>query len=276
MIKTAVGRPVAIMMLFAGLVLIGGLAFKRLPVDLLPAINYPNLTVITNYADTPADDLARLVTQPLEEVITGLAGVRRVISRTREGVSTITVQYEWGTEMDFANLHLREAIDRVAFRDDFPEDADRPLILRWDPGARPIAILVLGGDDALAGMTDFAREVVKPAMEQIQGISQAEVIRPFRPPTSASPEAEYVAAPCIFPFASSVSSRASMRSDKRRSPLRGRGSPSVTWPRSWTRLRSPRGLHCSAARKSSRSISTRRSAPTPSRPRRKWTRSWIS
>lgn len=176
MIKTAVGRPVAIMMLFAGLVLIGGLAFKRLPVDLLPAINYPNLTVITNYADTPADDLARLVTQPLEEVITGLAGVRRVISRTREGVSTITVQYEWGTEMDFANLHLREAIDRVAFRDDFPEDADRPLILRWDPGARPIAILVLGGDDALADMTDFAREVVKPALEQIQGISQAEVI----------------------------------------------------------------------------------------------------
>jgi HAE1 family hydrophobic/amphiphilic exporter-1 len=176
MIKTAVGRPVAIMMLFAGLVLIGGLAFKRLPVDLLPAINYPNLTVITNYADTPADDLARLVTQPLEEVITGLAGVRRVVSRTREGVSTITVQYEWGTEMDFANLHLREAIDRVAFRDDFPEDADRPLILRWDPGARPIAILVLGGDDALADMTDFAREVVKPALEQIQGISQAEVI----------------------------------------------------------------------------------------------------
>ncbi len=175
-IKTAVRRPVAILMLFAGLVLIGLLALDRLPVDLLPAINYPNLTVITNYEDTPADDLARLVTQPLEEVITGLAGVRHVVSKTREGVSTITVQYEWGTEMDFANLHLREAIDRAAYRDDFPEDADRPLILRWDPGARPIAILVLGGDDPLAAMTEFAREIVKPAIEQIQGISQAEVI----------------------------------------------------------------------------------------------------
>jgi len=175
-IQTAVRRPVTILMLFAGLVLIGFQARQRLSVDLLPSINYPNLTVITNYSDTPADDLTRLVTQPLEEVITGLAGVRRVISKTREGVSTITVAYDWGTEMDFANLHLREAIDRVAYRDDFPEDADRPLILRWDPSARPIAILVLHGDDPMARMTEFAREVVKPALEQINGVSQAEVI----------------------------------------------------------------------------------------------------
>jgi HAE1 family hydrophobic/amphiphilic exporter-1 len=153
-IKTAVQRPVAVLMVFAGLVLIGILSLQRLPVDLLPAINYPNLTVITNYADTPADDLTRLVTQPLEEVITGQAGVRRVVSRTREGVSTITVEYEWGTDMDFANLHLREAIDQVSYRDDFPAEADRPLILRWDPGARPVAIMVLGGDDPLSQMTD--------------------------------------------------------------------------------------------------------------------------
>ncbi len=175
-IQSAVRRPVAVIMLFAGLVLIGLKARERLAVDLLPTINYPNLTVITNYADTPADDLTRLVTRPLEEVITGLAGVRRVVSRTREGVSTITVQYEWGTEMDFANLHLREAIDRVAYREDFPAAADRPLILRWDPSARPIAIMVLHGTDPLKQMTEFAREVIKPALEQIHGISQAEVI----------------------------------------------------------------------------------------------------
>lgn len=176
MIAAAVRRPVAVLMLFLGLVLIGWQARQRLPVDLLPAINYPNLTVITNWADAPADDLERLVTRPLEEVITGLAGVRRVVSKTREGVSTITVQYDWGTEMDFANLHLREAIDRVSYRDDFPVAADRPLILRWDPSARPIAIMVLQGDEPLARMTEFAREVVKPALEQIQGVSQAELV----------------------------------------------------------------------------------------------------
>ena len=176
LIQAAVRRPVAILMLFAGLVIIGFKARERLSVDLLPSINYPNLTVITNYTDTPADDLTRLVTQPLEEVITGLAGARRVVSKTREGTSTITVQYEWGTDMDFANLHLREAIDRVAYREDFPEEADRPLILRWDPSARPIAILALGGEDPLVEMTEFAREVAKPALEQIDGVSQAEVI----------------------------------------------------------------------------------------------------
>ncbi len=176
MIGMAVRRPVAVLMVFAGLVILGWQGKTRLALDLLPAINYPNLTVITNYSDTPADDLVRLVTEPLEEVIAGQEGVRRLVSRTREGVSTITVQYDWGTDMDFANLHLREAVDQVAYQDDFPETADRPLILRWDPSARPIAILVLEGDDPLREMTDFAREVVKPAMEQIDGISQAEVI----------------------------------------------------------------------------------------------------
>ncbi len=175
-IASAVRRPVAISMLFAGLALIGLQARERLPVDLLPSINYPNLTVITNYEDTPADDLSRLVTQPLEEVVAGLAGVRSVVSKTREGVSTITVQYDWGTEMDFANLHLREALDRVSYREDFPEAADRPLILRWDPSSRPVAIMVLHGDDPMAQMTEFAREVVKPALEQIDGVSQSEVI----------------------------------------------------------------------------------------------------
>jgi hydrophobic/amphiphilic exporter-1 (mainly G- bacteria), HAE1 family len=175
-IKAAVQRPVAIIMMFAGLVLIGILSFGRLPVDLLPSINYPNLTVITNYSEVPADDLARLVTQPLEERITGLAGVRTVVSRTREGVSTITVQYEWGTEMEFANLHLREAVDQVSTREDFPENAERPLILRWDPSARPIAIVTLEGDGKLEDMTEFCLEVAKPALEQIEGVSQAEVI----------------------------------------------------------------------------------------------------
>ncbi len=176
MILQAVRRPVAVLMVFTGLVILGWQGKNRLALDLLPAINYPNLTVITSYADTPAGDLVRLVTQPLEEVVAGQEGVRRVVSRTREGVSTITVQYDWGTDMDFANLHLREAIDQVAYRQDFPAAADRPLILRWDPTARPIAILVLEGEAPLREMTDFAREVVKPALEQISGVSQAEVI----------------------------------------------------------------------------------------------------
>ena len=177
MLRLVIQRPIAVSMLFLALVLIGALSYWRLPVDLLPSITYPRLTVITSYEDIPAEDLERLVTQPIEEVVTALSGVRRVVSRTREGVSIITVEYEWGTQMDFANLHLREAVDRVAFRDDFPEDAERPVILRWDPLSRPISILTLEGDgDDLQSITEFTREVVKPALQQVDGISQAEVV----------------------------------------------------------------------------------------------------
>ncbi|MBD3162644.1 MAG: hypothetical protein GF346_09765, partial [Candidatus Eisenbacteria bacterium] len=176
MLRTLIERPIAVSMLFLALVLIGVLSFDRLPVDLLPGIVYPRLTVVTTYEEIPAEDVERLVTRPLEEVVTALTGVRRVVSRSREGVSMITVEYEWGTQMDFANLHLREAIDRVAFREDFPEEAERPLILRWDPTSRPISILVLQGEGDLRERTEFAREVVKPALEQVDGVSQAEVV----------------------------------------------------------------------------------------------------
>jgi HAE1 family hydrophobic/amphiphilic exporter-1 len=176
MLRHAIQRPIGVSMLFAALVLIGAISYTKLPVDLLPSITYPRLTVITVYEDIPAEDLERLVTQPLEEVITGLSKVRNVVSRTREGVSTITVEYEWGTQMDFANLHLRESIDRVAFRDDFPEAAERPLILRWDPTSRPISVLTLEGDRRIEDLTEFAEEVLKPALEQVDGVSQAEVV----------------------------------------------------------------------------------------------------
>lgn len=176
MIRLVIQRPIAISMFFLALVLLGAMSYNRLPVDLLPSITYPRLTISTTYEDIPAEDLERLVTQPLEEVVTALTGVRRVTSRTREGVSMITVEYEWGTQMDFANLHLREAVDRVAFQEDFPENAERPVILRWDPTSRPISILALKGEDQIESMTEFAEEVVKPALQQVDGISKAEVV----------------------------------------------------------------------------------------------------
>ena len=176
MLRAALERPIAVTMLFAALVLVGVLSYSRLAVDLLPSIVYPRLTVLTVYEDIPAEDLERLVTERLEEAITAQTGVRNVLSRTREGVSIITVEYEWGTQMDFANLHLREAVDRVAYREDFPDAADRPVILRWDPSSRPISILVLQGAGRLEDLTEFAREVVKPALEQVDGISRAEVV----------------------------------------------------------------------------------------------------
>ncbi len=92
MLRSALERPIAVSMLFAALLLVGGLSYSRLAVDLLPSVVYPRLTVLTVYEDIPAEDLERLVTRRLEEVITAQTGVRNVGSRTREGVAVITVE----------------------------------------------------------------------------------------------------------------------------------------------------------------------------------------
>ena len=83
MVRAAVRRPVATAMVFLGLVLIGVVSLQRIPVDLLPEINYPRLSAVTRYADIQAEDVERLVTIPLEAAVTSLPKVRRVESRSR-------------------------------------------------------------------------------------------------------------------------------------------------------------------------------------------------
>ena len=177
MLRAAIQRPIAVTMLFAALVLIGVLSYQRLPVDLLPSITYPRLTVITTYEDIPAEDLERLVTQPLEEVITALTGVRGVVSRTREGVS---------------RHHRRVRVGHAdGLRQPAPARGRRPrgLPRRLPRGGRAPGDPALGSDLAARSaswcsraraasrtLTEFAREVVKPALEQVDGISQAEVV----------------------------------------------------------------------------------------------------
>jgi multidrug efflux pump subunit AcrB len=96
MLRFVIQRPIAVSMLFLALILIGLLSFQRLPVDLLPSITYPRLTVITTYEDIPAEDLERLVTQRIEEVVTALSGVRRVVSRgSRSSPSSTSGARRW-------------------------------------------------------------------------------------------------------------------------------------------------------------------------------------
>ena len=90
MLKLAIQRPIAVTMLFTALVLIGILSYQRLPVDLLPSITYPRLTVITTYEDIPAEDLERLVTRPLEEELNRISDLKTLSSRSVEGFSSIT------------------------------------------------------------------------------------------------------------------------------------------------------------------------------------------
>ncbi|MEE8116820.1 MAG: efflux RND transporter permease subunit, partial [Gemmatimonadales bacterium] len=138
---------------------------------LLPSVSYPQLVVYTRYPDVGPSEVERFVTERIERVVSRVAGVERVESVSREGISLVTLRFSWGTDMDFAALNVREQLDNI--REELPELAARPTVLRTDPGSEPIIVLSVSGGTDLATLKELTESVFKRRLEQIDGIAEA-------------------------------------------------------------------------------------------------------
>jgi HAE1 family hydrophobic/amphiphilic exporter-1 len=171
--ETSTRRPVAVWMLFLAMMLLGGISYVRLPIDLLPDVSYPRLVIYTLYPEVAPAEVERLVTERVEAAAAAVPGVERVTSATRYGLSLVTLRFAWGTNMDFAMLNVRERMDNV--RTALPQSATRPVILRVDPDSEPVMTLsVVGGGDLWA-TKEFAETVFRRRLEQLDGVAQAAV-----------------------------------------------------------------------------------------------------
>ncbi len=171
--RMAVDRPVTMYMFYVAVILLGVVSLRELSVDLLPDISYPRLSVITNYPGVAPEEIETLITAPLESAVSRIPRLRRVESVSKEGVSLLTLEFDWGTDMDFTMLHTREQLDNA--KDRFPEDAESPTIIPLDPQSRPIMTLALSGDRTLLELKELSEELIKPRLEQIEGVGSAEI-----------------------------------------------------------------------------------------------------
>ncbi len=161
-------------MLFLAIVLLGGISFVRLPIDLLPDVSYPRLVIFTAYPDVSSEQVEREITERIESRVAAVPGVERVSSTSRDGVSLVTLRLAWGTDMDFAMLNTREQLDLL--RDQLPETAERPRILRVDPDSDPVMVLAMAGGSDLWAMKELAETVFRRRLEQLDGVAQAQVV----------------------------------------------------------------------------------------------------
>ena len=167
----SVRRPVAVSMLFLAVIFLGFISYVRIPIDLLPDVAYPRLVVYTQYPDVGPAEVERFVTEPIERGVSRVPGVEKVESTSREGVSLVTLRFSWGTDMDFAALNVREQLDNL--RDQLPELAARPVVLRTDPNSEPIMAVSVSGATDLGSLKDLAESVFKRRLEQIDGVAEA-------------------------------------------------------------------------------------------------------
>lgn len=168
-IGACVRRPIATVMVFIAIVLLGLIGAAGLGVDFLPRLEVPRLVVAATYEGLPAKEVRSLITIPLEDALSSLKGARRSSSISRDGSSSITVDFAWGTDMRMAAVEAREAID-VAYAS-LPSEASKPIVLQADPSEE--AVLTIGvfprsGDLALARR--FAERDAKTRLQQASGV----------------------------------------------------------------------------------------------------------
>ncbi len=168
-------RPVASILLFILLFASGILALLNTPVDFLPDIDIPQITVVTAFSGLPAKDIRELITIPLEDALSGLEGLKRIRSYSRDSSSLIQLTMEWGSSMDIAALKAREIID-VAYLS-LPSQAEKPMVIPVNPAENPVIILgvfpVKNTDAAL--LRNLAEREVKSAVQQIKGVGSIQL-----------------------------------------------------------------------------------------------------
>ena len=169
--RFAVYRPVTVLMATLAVATFGFLAVQRLPVELLPDLSYPTLTVQTEYADAAPVTVEQFVTRPVEEAVGVIPGVREMRSTSRAGLSEVILEFEWGESMDHAGLEVRERLGLV----ELPQEAEIPRVLRYDPSLEPVMRLAFEGDRPLDELRQLGERWLKPRLESIVGVAAAKV-----------------------------------------------------------------------------------------------------
>ena len=169
--RFAVNRPVTVLMATLAVSTFGLIAVQNLPVDLLPDLSYPTLTIQTEYPDAAPETVEQFVTRPIEEAVGVIPGVREMRSQSRSSISEVVLEFEWGESMDTAGLDVRERLGLV----ELPREAEIPRVLRFDPSLEPIMRLGFSGDRDLDELRQLAERWLKPRLEAVVGVAAAKV-----------------------------------------------------------------------------------------------------
>jgi len=165
---TSIRRPVAVTMFYLIVVTFGLVGFLYLPVDLLPEIEYPRLTVAVNYSNVGPEEMEAIVTDPLENALSSIPDLERMTSQSEEGQSRVSLEFGRGTDISEAANDVRAALDRL--RDELPQEVDPPSIWKFDPGAQEIIALSVASTRDLAATTRLLQRELAQRFEQIPGV----------------------------------------------------------------------------------------------------------
>jgi HAE1 family hydrophobic/amphiphilic exporter-1 len=136
---------------------------------MMPELEYPFVSVITTYEGVASEDIENLITRPIEEAVSTVKKVNTVRSISKEGVSVVMVEFEWGALLDFAAQDIR---DKISWLEDFiPEDADSPMVIKFNMSDMPILFYGITGMDDTIKLREYVKDNIKTRIERLDGVA---------------------------------------------------------------------------------------------------------
>ncbi len=170
-------KRVTMSMVVLVIVILGMISFSKLGLDMLPDLDYPVITVVTTYSGVSSEDIEQNITRPVEQWVSTVSNIKKLNSISLEGQSVIMIEFEWGTNLDFAAQDVR---DVVGLYDQFlPKGSQKPFVMKFNFSQMPIlAYGVTGGDMKLSKLRDYIDNEVATRLERIEGVASAAVFSP--------------------------------------------------------------------------------------------------
>jgi len=170
--KIAVDRPVTALMVSLILIGFGLFGLTDLRLNLYPDVSFPTITVYSTYEGVAPEDMETLITRPIEESVGSISGIERVRSNSSQGASVVRLNFNWGTDLFFAETEVRKRLDQI--RRSLPQDAEQPVVFSYDPNDEPIVVLTLTSDTrSPRELRTLSTQQLEQRLERIPGVASA-------------------------------------------------------------------------------------------------------
>ncbi len=171
--ELSIKRPVSVVMCVLIVLILGLISLSRIPMNLMPDMELPVAAVMTTYSGAGPEEVESIVTETIENAIASVEGVENITSVSSEGSSVVIVEFDYGTNMDFATLDMREKIGLV--EQYLPSDVDTPMVIKFDPSMMPIASLSVSNGMDEVQLKEFVEDTIQPRIESISGVASVSV-----------------------------------------------------------------------------------------------------
>ncbi|MDE7426616.1 MAG: efflux RND transporter permease subunit [Muribaculaceae bacterium] len=170
---SAVKRPIMTTLCFVAVVILGLFSLRSLPIDLYPDIDTNTLMVMTTYQGASAQDIEQNVTRPLENVLNSVNNLKHITSKSRENISVITLEFEYGKDIDVLTNDVRDKLDLVSSA--LPDEVETPVIFKFSTDMIPILLLSVQADESTPGLYKILDEAIANPLARVNGVGSVSI-----------------------------------------------------------------------------------------------------